>query len=388
MQKYTVLVNLHLAACRPDLDINCFQDGISGETTAAYLKRTQKTLELFHPTVVTSFYGFNDGKWVAYREENGARYEADTRALIKTFRDAGVRIILESPGMAGKALENCKEYNNTLGRLSDIARKVAEDTKVPFESVHDVMTIAQQKMEAREGPAYDLVASDGAHADWQGHMAIAIAFLRSMGLGAKPIAHIEFDPETKTATASEGHRIVSATGDTIVVESRRYPFYFLWDNPGKNFADMSKVAEELGFFDDLDRFLLVVRTKTPGKYEVKWNTVANTYDSEQLTRGINLAKEFHNNPFNLNLYPLWQLSLLKCQIDSNITLDNVYGRTNLLNGAASLSKSILVEDEKGIDLLQLIKADPMKLHALAEKRQREIAAPVNHTITIRKLPGV
>jgi hypothetical protein len=159
----------------------------------------------------------------------------------------------------------------------------------------------------------------------------------------------------------------------------------LWDNPGKNFSDMPKVADELGFFDDLDRFILVVKTKTPGKYEVKWNTVAMTFDSEQLARGINLAREFHNNPFNVNNYALWQMSLGKCQIDSNITLDNVYGRTNLLASAVSLSKSALVEDNPGLDLVSLIKADPMKIHELAEKKQRTIAAPVTHKITIRKL---
>ena len=382
MTKYTVLVDLYLAACRPDLEVDCFQNGISGETTARFLRRLDGTLELARPSVVTSFYGFNDGGWTAYKDETGARYEADTREVVTRFQDAGVRVLLASPGMAGPELENAQEYNQTLGRLRDIARDVAKETGTAFIDVHETLVRAQEKMREREGPDYDLIGRDGAHADWQGHMAIAIAMLRGLGLGEGPIAHIEVDLGAGTATASPGHRVVGVEGDTVTIESTRYPFFFLWDNPGTNFQDMPKVARELGFFEDLDRFVLAVKDPAPGEYELKWDTVAGTFSAQELSEGINLAAHFKRTPFDGPLYQLWQLSLVKCGLDTSITIDATYRRKTLLERAPQIAKALTGSPEPDSALLALIENDPMKVHEQVREKQRSLVQPITHRISI------
>jgi hypothetical protein len=52
------------------------------------------------------------------------------------------------------------------------------------------------------------------------------------------------------------------------------------------------------FNKDLNRLILVVKRGKAEKYKVTWGGETKTYTAEQLGRGVNLADEFHINPFS------------------------------------------------------------------------------------------
>jgi hypothetical protein len=51
------------------------------------------------------------------------------------------------------------------------------------------------------------------------------------------------------------------------------------------------------FFQDLSRFNLVVKNASAMQYNIIWGGVTNTYTSQQLAAGVNLAADFVDNPF-------------------------------------------------------------------------------------------
>lgn len=382
MCKYTILLDLYLAATRPDLEVWMFQDAISGEVTAKLLRRLDGTLERTKPTVAISFYGVNDAGWTAFDQEKADKYEADTRALLAHLKKEDVRVLLASTTIMGDGLKNSKEFNATLRQFREITQRIASDTQTPFTDVNTMVRDAQDKMRARPGESadYDIVARDGAHADWQAHMAIVTAMLRGLGMGKEPIAQITFDVSSGQATASEGHRIVEVQGDTLTVESSRYPFFFLWENPAQPYQDMPKVAQEVGFFDDLNRFMLVVKGLTPGDYRVTWGKVSERFTADQLAAGVNLAAAFRRTPFDAQLYKLWQLCLVKGIFDVNYTIDAVYKRDSLLALKKQLASQLPDQSEE--DVVTMIGSDPMQIHDMYVQRQRELVQPVSYSIRI------
>jgi len=378
-KKYTVLINLYLAACRPDLDVKCIQNAVYGENTPRFVRRMKKTsIELWHPAIVTTCYGMNDGKYSAYTDEIGKAYEENTRKMVKTYQDAGVRVVLGSPGIVGIKLPNHGVYNVTLARLRDIARSVARESGCGFADVYASMLTARSRLRKREGMAdFDVVGRDGVHADWHGQMAMAISFLRALGLGKEEIARIEFDLDEHKATVGDGHKIIAVDADSVTVESSRYPFLFYYKHPSKVLADMWPVAEELGFFDDLNRFILVVKTGTPGKYEVKWNRASRVFDSRELAKGINLAHEFPTHPFSVNMQKMWHRTY------SLFTLQYYIQIGALGKQSEWVKKAILTEADRGVTVEDLVK-DPMKAEQLAQRNVRGLLVPVQHKITVTR----
>lgn len=382
MCKYTVLVDLYLAACRPDLEIWMYQDAISGEVTAKQLRRLDVTLERTRPTAAISFYGVNDAGWSAFNQDKADQYDANTRELLQRLKAADIRVLLASTSIMGDKLKNSVEFNKTLSQFRDITEHIASDTQTRFTDVHTLVHEAQNKMRARAGesPTYDIIARDGAHADWQGHMAIATAMLRGLGMGQEPIAQIVFDQSEGKATASDGHRIVKVEGDTLTVESSRYPFYFLWDSKAQPYQDMPKVAEEIGFFDDLNRFMLVAKGLEPGTYNVTWDKMTKPFTAQQLEAGVNLAKEFQRTPFDAVLYKLWLTCLTKATMDVAATIDATYKRDTIM----VLNKQIAaqLDDVSPEQMTTMLEKDPMEAHDLYVKRQRDLVKPVSYQIRI------
>lgn len=381
MSKYTVLMDLYFAACRPDLMVDFYQDAISGERTERFLRRLDGTLERAQPSFVISFYGWNDGGWTAFQQENADRYEADTRELIRRFHEAGVPVLIGSTSAAGPNLEIAEEYNRTLGRFRDIAQRLTEDTGTAFIDVHAAVLDAQQRMRARLGEDYDIIGRDGAHADWPAHMAIATAFLRRLGLGQEPLALIEWDAANGEAVVGDGHEIVAVEDRALTVESSRFPFLFFWNHPPGVLRDMALVAMEIGFFDDLNRFMLVVKGLPDGIYDLAWGTTTRTFSASELSKGINLAEHFQRTPFDGTLQQLWPLSMTKCMINATLVIDAVHNRKNLADHLPQIVK-ILGDANPDTDFEAVVRDQPSEVLALFAQYQREIGQSVRHVITL------
>ena len=296
---YSRYIETYLVACQPQLDARVMQFGWSGERAAGFAGRMANDLTPFKPTVATTCYGMNDGRYGPYSDEVGKSYEDPMRDIVKRLKAAGAVAVVGAPGAVDTKYyqrgspDSAKEYNATLARLRDIARRVAADEGMPFANVHDVLIETMSKAKAARGEGYDVCGGDGVHPAPNGQLAMAYAFLRAMG----------FDGDLGTITvdlagpssAANGHRIVGQEGGTVQIESARYPFCFSGDEQSS--GSPRSILPFLPFQQDLNRLTLVVRNAKGPKVKVKWGDAAKVFDRADLEKGINLAAEFPETPF-------------------------------------------------------------------------------------------
>jgi hypothetical protein len=156
---------------------------------------------------------------------------------------------------------------------------------------------------------------------------MAYAFLKALGCDGN-IGTVTIDLAHKSASADQGHKVLSYADGIVELESTRYPFCVYGDpaesDPAAALASPQGTAALVDLFpfdDDLNRFRLVVTGGT-GKYKVTWSeaspggvrdggaepdpdaggaepqSASKEFSAEDLARGINLAAEFQNNPFS------------------------------------------------------------------------------------------
>jgi hypothetical protein len=219
-----------------------------------------------------------------------------------------VLVVVGSPGCVDTATfkrpnVTAEVYNKTLAAERDIAKDIAEKRHLPFADVYDAMYDAMGKAKAKYGDNYPVAGPDGIHPNANGHVVMAYAFLKALGVSGD-IGTITVDLAAKKATATDGHTIKSfdndPTASAVTIESTKYPFCFLPD--AKDPADDSSPNSMRGilpfvpFNDDLNRFKLVV-TGAQGNVKITWGEKSKEFPADQLAKGINLAAEFLDNPF-------------------------------------------------------------------------------------------
>jgi hypothetical protein len=215
--------------------------------------------------------------------------------IVAGMKDAGVRfIVVGSPGAVDstsfKVLGTKPDvYNKTLAELSEVARGVATKHGAAFADVHGVMMDVMARAKAKYGTDYYVAGKDGVHPEANGHLAMAYAFLKGLGCDGE-IGQIALDMKSGKATASEGHKVISASSGSVEIESSRYPFCFTSD-------ELLKIAEFLPFNQDLNRLTLKVTGGGGEKLKVTWGDASKTFAAKDLEDGINLAAEFAKNPF-------------------------------------------------------------------------------------------
>lgn len=297
---YSVDIEDYLLMCKPAAVGRVTQFGWSGETAEGFKNRMANDCFRYKPTVATTCYGMNDGKYKAQTPENAKWYEANQRAIVQAMKKAGVRfIVVGSPGCVDVQTfhffgQTAAVYNPTLADERDIAKRVAEEEHVAFADVYDPMVEVMTKAEAKYGPKYHVCGGDGVHPDQNGHLVMAYAFLKALGCDGN-VGAIKVDLAAGKGEASDGHKVLSAKDGTVEIESSRYPFCFYGDPKTTN--STRGVLEFLPFNQDLNRFTLVV-TGATGKTKVTWGKESKTFDAGQLAKGINLAAEFLDNPFS------------------------------------------------------------------------------------------
>jgi lysophospholipase L1-like esterase len=301
---YSVFIEDYLLMCKPAQNLTAIQFGWGGETSWGFLARMQNDALYFHPTVATTCYGMNDGGYDALTEEKANHYRQATRDIVRGMKAAGVRfIVVGSPGVVDSTTfkknffikADAAGYNKTLSQLRDIAEQVAKEEGVAFADVHGVMMDAMQKAKEKYGADYPFAGKDGVHPGPNGHLAMAYAFLKALGVSGE-IGTITFDLAGNQATATDGHQVISAAGGTVEIESTRYPFCFYGDP--KSSDATAGIAEIIPFNQDLNRFILKVTNASGDKFKVTWGEESKEFSSADLAKGINLAAEFSNNPFS------------------------------------------------------------------------------------------
>jgi lysophospholipase L1-like esterase len=296
---YSVFIADYLVACQPVPKLRPAQFGWGGETIWGLKDRLSASVLWFHPTVVTTCYGMNDGGYVPFKPETGDKYRGNTEQVIDHLKSAGVRfIVIGAPGAVDtdtfKSFTGTKAaaYNDTLAHLAEIDKQVAAEKGCTFADTHGIMADVMAKVKAKY-PGTPLAGNDGIHPGDNGHFVMAYAFLKALGCDGN-IGTITVDAAANKAEATDGHRIVSFKSGVLDVESTRLPFTVAGDaNDPKTARAM---LQFIPFNQELNRFQLVVKNAKPGKWKVTWGDASKEFDAAALAAGINLAAEFPDNP--------------------------------------------------------------------------------------------
>src|ERR1051325_2279335 len=98
---YSRIMEDYLTVCVPQLGVTVRQYGWSGETAPGFLRRMTNDCLRFEPTIATTCYGMNDHRYRPYEPSIGETYSNASVAIVESFKNAGTRVILGSPGCVG-----------------------------------------------------------------------------------------------------------------------------------------------------------------------------------------------------------------------------------------------------------------------------------------------
>lgn len=317
---YSRLIEDYLTMCVPELKITVRQFGMGSETTSGFLARMTNDCLRFDPTIATTCYGMNDFAGRPYDEQIGARYRANSMAIVESFKNHGARVIQGSPGCVGlehqwaKGTASSAERNLSLCSLRNIGIEIAQQEKVGYADVFWSMLTTGFEGRKQFGANYLIAGGDGVHPNWAGHAVMTYAFLKSFGLDGN-IGAFSLDLRRNRLKVSPGHRVISSRDGEFVIESSRYPFCacapsvlqpatFRPSFPDCATDDPSQsdsIRSAFGFIpfnQELNRLTLVVKDAKEKSYTVIWGNNHKNFSGDQLIKGINLTEEFLENPFD------------------------------------------------------------------------------------------
>lgn len=365
---YSRIMETYLTVAIPELDITVRQYGWSGETAPGFLGRMTNDCLQFHPNVATTCYGMNDHGYKAYETEIGNRYRATTESIVHAFKNAGVRVIVGSPGCIGKKPTwtqatdaTIADMNESLCKLRNIDIEIARSEKVGFADVFWPMLTGGFAAKQKFGPDYAVAGKDGVHPGWAGHLVMAYAFLHAMDLPGD-IGTYVVDLKSNEAGVSSGHTLNSFKDGVVTITSRKYPFCAPAAELSRDDALRSGMAL-VPFNQELNRLMLVVKNGTAEKYRITWGSDSREYTADQVSKGINLADEFANNPFCEAFKKVDEAVAAKQNYETRQIKDLFHGP----EGHADLAATVALTEE---------------VRAPLEEAIHKAFVPVTHTIKI------
>lgn len=267
-------------ACRyPSLGVRFFNAGWGGDTVPGATARLQRDVLELRPSVVTLFFGMNDGGYQRVNDKVVAAYRANLAALVAALKAKGVRVVVFGPGCCDGAknpgLAAC-DYDGMLEALTGAAASVAKSEGCAFGDVFHPMRDFLAARRAAD-PAANIVP-DGVHPGPDGHLVIARAMLGA--LGAEPMPPFgEIDVKTGRGA---GLKVERSAADEVVLTTTgpvATPFWFD--------VSLARTMRESGFLEDLAGSRLTVKGLAQGRWEmtVDWAD-AGTFSSAELARGV------------------------------------------------------------------------------------------------------
>lgn len=376
-KQYSKFIETYLLACLGRKDITCFQFGWSGETAAGFKARLENDLSVFNPTVATLCYGMNDGRYVPYAEAIGNDYAANMKAVLTKLQALGVKnIVVGTPGAVDTRYfmkpsgTTPAQYNDNLAHLGALDQKMAEEMKLAFTNVHALMIDAMAKGKAANGDDYDVCGKDGVHPGANGHLLMAMAYLKGLGCDGN-IGDITIDLKGQS-TASPGHKIIGNNGGNIELESTTWPFCF--DADPKASSSTRSILPFCSFNEDLNRFTLRVKNLGTAKAKVTWGTESKEFTKEQLAAGINLAAEFSKTPFDQAFMKFMNGVGTKQAYETPMIKGMV---TNFRNFAADIK-----EDAEFASAIETLKKKMMGKQQKLDADVRQNLVPVKHQLIV------
>jgi len=369
---YSKFMELYLVACVPQLELSVCQFGWGGETAPGFARRMEQDLLPWQPTVVTTCFGMNDGRYQRYTHSIGQAYGDGTRRIQARCKELGARMVIGGPGAVDTFTWRRNEpaadrfYNDNLAELGRTAGHLAVSNNFVFANLHPLMARVMGKAKAAFGEEYPVCGNDGVHPGPNGHLVMAYAFLKAMRLDGE-IGTITVDMAGET-TATEGHRILAANDGTVEIASSRYPFCFYGSDQDPN--SPRSILPFLPFNGDLNRYSLVVTNLSKRTADVTWGETTKTFSAPVLEAGINLADAFPDNPFSVPFSRMERFVADKQALETLIIKD------------MSRLRAQCGDDDAAAEAWHVVQRRLMERHAERVADLRAAVTPVKHTLRI------
>ncbi len=280
-QMYSRYLQQYIYCRYPEMKVTFFNAGWSGDRANGALARLERDVLFLKPTVVTLFFGMNDGSYTTLDQGIVSTYRDNMEKLIQALLAKKIRVVVYAPGCVdydrSEGLAKVK-YNEMLQALGAADRELATKYNLPFVDVCRAMLKVQNAEKAKD-PAFTMIP-DSVHPDAKGQMVMAAAMLQ--GLGAEPMPALgEINIESGKG---DGLRLVSKSADKIVLETTKpvvAPFWFTDECQG--------VMGTSGFLLDMATPALTVKGLTGAwKMTIDGDAIGG-YGGESLAAGVQIT---------------------------------------------------------------------------------------------------
>lgn len=343
---YSRFIQQYIQCRYPELKVKFYNAGWSGDTAGGAFNRLERDVLSLKPTLVTLFFGMNDGSYCAQADGITSTFKQNEDKIISALKAKGVRVVVYTPGAVDydrqPKFAACK-YNDNLESLGKAALELAQQYQLPSADVFHPM-VAFQNAQKAKSPGFTMIP-DSVHPSPAGHLVMAQEMLK--GLGAEPMPPIGAI-DLKSGTA-DGLRVVSNNPAQVVLETTRpmrMPFWF-------DTSSMS-IMRDSGFLA-MTAGKLTVKGLAAGYFKLTLDGVeAGKYSADELAAGVGVpgsACAAASRLFDLiqrkeeNYYAAWRQVRLPLAdlagsqqvVDGLMTADEGY-QTIIHNLAAPLAK--------------------------------------------------
>ena len=260
-------------------------------------------------------------------------------------------------------------YNQTLGALAEIDKDIATTEGVVYADVFGATTVAMEKAKAQFGDDYIFAGPDGVHPGPNGQLVMAYAFLKALGYSGN-IGKITVDLDHNQAQGTPGQDVESFQDGVVSLKSTRYPFCFTGTADSKDPNANAGILTCVPFNEELNRYILVV-TGVKTSARVTWGKNTKEFTADDLKKGINLAAEFIDNPFQTQFRKVHEVVLLQQAQEETLVQHYMHNRKHSQDIVPSAAAAIDQNIEAGMALRKALYQGAVQL-----------VIPVEHTIKI------
>jgi lysophospholipase L1-like esterase len=187
-QGFITLITNAISAAHPDLGIETFGAGISGNKVPNLRARLEKDVLAKKPTIVFIYIGINDvWHWKKNKEGGMAGgttkelFESGLKDIIGKINGAGARVILCTASVIGEKNDGNNERDAMLDEYCAISRKVAADTGSQLVDLRKGFT-EHLKANNPDNLGKGILTGDGVHLNPAGNAFVAAEMGKAIGI--------------------------------------------------------------------------------------------------------------------------------------------------------------------------------------------------------------
>jgi len=185
---YITLINESIATTHPDLGIETFGAGVSGNKVPALQARLEKDVLSKKPTIVFIYIGIND-VWHWKKNKEGMmtggttpeKFESGLKEITAKINEAGARVILCTATVIGEKNDGTNERDPMLEQYCEISRKVATDTNSQMVDLRKAF-MDHLKANNPDNLPKGILTGDSVHLNPAGNRLVAIEMGKALGL--------------------------------------------------------------------------------------------------------------------------------------------------------------------------------------------------------------